>query len=262
MSRNSVVGSIPWVAPEAARGHVFTAKVDVWSCGCLVLEMLTGKLPWSQVGGASLFHIGNGNAPPIPPTLSDIAASFLEGAFELDPNKRPTASEARQHPFAAIDRTKIDFRKWAEEATTRYRALNPLETDFNNSNSTPGVSSPYSSLDSLMYDKGTSSNASSVPSVNMSTNELNSNSLGSTHSTTNDISYNLSKVAHTPSNHRLKNITKDYGSLSGLAEELGPDVDIDEYGTNEGSHEEIKVIIEVQHVKFDEQDFRDLSEMS
>ncbi|KAI8891927.1 kinase-like domain-containing protein, partial [Globomyces pollinis-pini] len=99
MSRNSVVGSIPWVAPEAARGHVFTAKVDVWSCGCLVLEMLTGKLPWSQVGGASLFHIGNGNAPPIPPTLSDIAASFLEGAFELDPNKRPTASEARQHPF-------------------------------------------------------------------------------------------------------------------------------------------------------------------
>ncbi|KAI8894703.1 kinase-like domain-containing protein [Globomyces pollinis-pini] len=121
MTRNSEVGTIAWASPESARGHEFTAKVDIWSCGCLVLEMLTGKLPWSQVGGANLFHIGNGHAPPIPPSLSDSAASFLELVFSLDPNTRPTAYEARQHPFANIDRNTINFQEWVQQAEIRYQ---------------------------------------------------------------------------------------------------------------------------------------------
>jgi serine/threonine protein kinase len=41
----------PKMAPEVARGKGYSAKVDIWSLGCLVLEMLTGHYPWFKVPG-------------------------------------------------------------------------------------------------------------------------------------------------------------------------------------------------------------------
>ncbi|KAI8800246.1 kinase-like domain-containing protein, partial [Cladochytrium replicatum] len=99
MTRMSMQGSIYWMAPEVARGKGYSAKVDIWSLGCLVLEMLTGNHPWHKVRGNIIYALGTGNKPPVPDTLGPIARDFLALCFTIDPEKRPTATDLISHPF-------------------------------------------------------------------------------------------------------------------------------------------------------------------
>ena len=43
-----ISGTANWMAPEVIRQEGYGLSADIWSFGCTVLEMLTGKLPWSQ----------------------------------------------------------------------------------------------------------------------------------------------------------------------------------------------------------------------
>lgn len=50
-------GNIFWMPPEAISTHKnYSVKIDIWSLGCVVLEMWTGQRPWSeqQVGVVQL----------------------------------------------------------------------------------------------------------------------------------------------------------------------------------------------------------------
>ncbi|XP_034923491.1 mitogen-activated protein kinase kinase kinase NPK1 isoform X4 [Populus alba] len=98
----SMKGTPYWMAPEVIlqTGHSFSA--DIWSVGCTVIEMATGKPPWSQQYQevAALFHIGTTKShPPIPEHLSIEAKDFLLKCLQEVPNLRPAASELLQHPF-------------------------------------------------------------------------------------------------------------------------------------------------------------------
>ncbi|KAJ4969234.1 hypothetical protein NE237_015935 [Protea cynaroides] len=98
----SMKGTPYWMAPEVIlqTGHSFSA--DIWSVGCTVIEMATGKPPWSQQYPevAALFHIGTTKShPPIPEHLSVEAKDFLLKCLQKEPNFRSTASELLEHPF-------------------------------------------------------------------------------------------------------------------------------------------------------------------
>ena len=109
---NSMQGSVFWMAPEVVRseGQGYSAKVDIWSLGCVVLEMFAGRRPWSKeetIG--AIYKLGSLNqAPPIPDDVSDSvspeAVAFMSECFEIDPGERPTAETLlRQHPFCKVD---------------------------------------------------------------------------------------------------------------------------------------------------------------
>ncbi|XP_022965613.1 mitogen-activated protein kinase kinase kinase NPK1-like isoform X1 [Cucurbita maxima] len=98
----SMKGTPYWMAPEVIlqTGHSFSA--DIWSVGCTVIEMATGKPPWSQQYQevAVLFHIGTTKShPPIPEQLSVEAKDFLLKCLQKEPNLRLAASELLKHPF-------------------------------------------------------------------------------------------------------------------------------------------------------------------
>lgn len=116
MTRMSMQGSINWMAPEVARGKGYSAKVDIWSLVCLTLEMLTGHIPWHKVRGNIIYLLGTGNTPPVAEWLSNLAKSFLEQGFILDPEKRPTATMLLDHEFSMIDPLTVDFYTWSQEA--------------------------------------------------------------------------------------------------------------------------------------------------
>ncbi|RZC52367.1 hypothetical protein C5167_020787 [Papaver somniferum] len=98
----SMKGTPYWMAPEVIlqTGHSFSA--DIWSFGCTMIEMATGKPPWSQQFQevAALFHIGTTKShPPIPEHLSVEAKDFLLKCLQKEPYLRSSASELLQHPF-------------------------------------------------------------------------------------------------------------------------------------------------------------------
>ncbi|GFY91952.1 NPK1-related protein kinase 3 [Actinidia rufa] len=98
----SMKGTPYWMAPEVIlqTGHSFSA--DIWSVGCTVIEMATGKPPWSQQYQevAALFYIGTTKShPPIPEHLSHEAKDFLLKCLQKEPELRPAACELLQHLF-------------------------------------------------------------------------------------------------------------------------------------------------------------------
>lgn len=88
---NSMQGSVFWMAPEVVRsqGQGYSAKVDIWSLGCVVLEMFAGRRPWSKeetVG--AIYKLGSLNeAPPIPDdvalSISPVAVAFMADCFTM-----------------------------------------------------------------------------------------------------------------------------------------------------------------------------------
>ena len=109
---NSMQGSVFWMAPEVIRslGQGYSAKVDIWSLGCVVLEMFAGRRPWSKEEAiGAIYKLGSLNqAPPIPDDVSDEispeAVAFMLDCFTIDPSDRPTAETLlMQHPFCRVD---------------------------------------------------------------------------------------------------------------------------------------------------------------
>lgn len=100
-TRTSLQGSVFWMAPEVVRQSGQSLKSDIWSVGCLIVEMFTGSRPFpSMTTLQTLFAVGSNNeAPSIPDSASDEAKGFLAKTFEIDHNKRPGADELLKERF-------------------------------------------------------------------------------------------------------------------------------------------------------------------
>ncbi|KAJ3695932.1 hypothetical protein LUZ60_001309 [Juncus effusus] len=96
----SCKGSVYWMAPEVAKSRPYGPSADIWSLGCTVLEMLTGKLPYPDTEWMpALFKIGRGERPPIPATLSEDARDFIDKCLQVNAGNRPSAVDLLKHPF-------------------------------------------------------------------------------------------------------------------------------------------------------------------
>ncbi|KAF8023762.1 hypothetical protein BT93_F1069 [Corymbia citriodora subsp. variegata] len=76
--------------------------VDIWSLGCTIIEMLTGKPPWSEYERAAAMFKVIRSAPPIPETLSAEGKDFLQCCFCRQPAERPSAAMLLEHAFLQI----------------------------------------------------------------------------------------------------------------------------------------------------------------
>ncbi|XP_074305203.1 mitogen-activated protein kinase kinase kinase 5 isoform X2 [Silene latifolia] len=102
----SMKGSPYWMAPELMQSvlqkdnrSVLALAVDIWSLGCTVIEMLTGKPPWSEYEGAAAMFKVLKESPAIPETLSSEGKDFLNCCFRRNPADRPSASKLLEHSF-------------------------------------------------------------------------------------------------------------------------------------------------------------------
>ncbi|GJM93447.1 hypothetical protein PR202_ga10005 [Eleusine coracana subsp. coracana] len=103
-STRPIGGTPAFMAPEVARGEEQGPAADVWALGCTVVEMATGRAPWSDVDDvlAAIHRIGfTGATPDVPAWLSEEAKDFLDGCFSRRPCDRATAAQLVAHPFLA-----------------------------------------------------------------------------------------------------------------------------------------------------------------
>lgn len=98
----SVCGTPVFMAPEVARGEEQGFAADVWALGCTIIEMATGRPPWTDVSDpvSAVYRIGfSGEAPDIPGWVSEEAKDFLGKCLVRDPVKRWSVDELLRHPF-------------------------------------------------------------------------------------------------------------------------------------------------------------------
>uniref|UniRef100_A0ACD5VG67 Uncharacterized protein n=1 Tax=Avena sativa TaxID=4498 RepID=A0ACD5VG67_AVESA len=104
-SDRPIGGTPAFMAPEVARGEEQGPAADVWALGCTVVEMATGRAPWSDTDGgilAAMHRIGYTDAvPEVPAWLSAEAKHFLAMCFARDARDRCTAAQLLEHPFLA-----------------------------------------------------------------------------------------------------------------------------------------------------------------
>ncbi|XP_012885695.1 PREDICTED: serine/threonine-protein kinase ULK4 [Dipodomys ordii] len=101
-----VKGSLVYTAPEIVRGTDCTRASDLWSVGCLLYEMFSGKPPFSSESPSELIEkiLYEDPLPPIPkdsslPKASSDFIHLLDGLLQKDPQKRLTWAGLLQHPF-------------------------------------------------------------------------------------------------------------------------------------------------------------------
>ncbi|XP_069625623.1 mitogen-activated protein kinase kinase kinase 4 isoform X2 [Ranitomeya imitator] len=104
---NSTLGTAAYMAPEVitrAKGEGHGRAADIWSLGCVLIEMVTGKRPWHEFehNFQIMYKVGMGHKPPIPDRLSPEGKDFLSHCMESDPKKRWTASQLLDHPFVKV----------------------------------------------------------------------------------------------------------------------------------------------------------------
>lgn len=103
--QRSMTGTPMYMSPEVIKGENpgRAGAVDVWSLGCVILEMATGRRPWSNLDNewAIMYNIAQGNPPQLPSTdqLSEQGIDFLNKCFVRDPKKRASAVELLQHEW-------------------------------------------------------------------------------------------------------------------------------------------------------------------
>ena len=89
-----VVGTPYWMAPEIIKMEGVTAKCDIWSVGCVVIELLSGKPPYFELAPmAALFRIVQDDSPPLPSGISPVLKNFLDACFKKSPDMRKSAQE-------------------------------------------------------------------------------------------------------------------------------------------------------------------------
>lgn len=103
LHRPSLQGSVYWMAPEVVRQTAHTKKADIWSLGCLVVEMFIGAHPFPDCSQLqAIFAIGSNQArPPAPEDASKDAVEFLDMTFQVDYQQRPSADELLKCQFLA-----------------------------------------------------------------------------------------------------------------------------------------------------------------
>lgn len=111
----SMTGTPMYMSPEVIKGENpgRAGAVDVWSLGCVILEMATGRRPWASHDNewAIMYNIAQGNPPQLPSTdqLSLQGIDFLEKCFIRDPRKRASAAELLQQEWIMNIRNQVSI---------------------------------------------------------------------------------------------------------------------------------------------------------
>ncbi|KAG6483927.1 uncharacterized protein LOC122016138 [Zingiber officinale] len=102
IKRNTLVsggvrGTLPWMAPELLNGssNKVSEKVDVFSFGIVMWEILTGEEPYANMHYGAIIGgiVNNTLRPPVPATCDPEWRKLMEQCWSPDPAQRPSFTQ-------------------------------------------------------------------------------------------------------------------------------------------------------------------------
>ena len=120
-----VVGTAQYLSPEQARGESVDMRSDLYSAGCVLYEMLTGRPPFTGDSAVAIAyqHVSEVATPPssVVPGLPKMWDSICAKAMAKD----------RQNRYATASEFKNDLLTFMNGGVPMAAAFNPL-TDLTN----------------------------------------------------------------------------------------------------------------------------------
>eukprot|EP01129_Flabellula_baltica_P016315 TRINITY_DN8630_c0_g1_i1.p1 TRINITY_DN8630_c0_g1~~TRINITY_DN8630_c0_g1_i1.p1 ORF type:complete len:419 (-),score=72.72 TRINITY_DN8630_c0_g1_i1:53-1309(-) len=116
-------GTPYWIAPEMILGKAYGPKVDIFSLGIIILELIFHKVPLrGSINAMCLAALGRTlkEIPPLPSEIED----FVSHCLEPKPKKRFSAEQLLEHPFITEN---IDY---DHESLRRKLSLNSSISNF------------------------------------------------------------------------------------------------------------------------------------
>lgn len=131
------MGSPYWLAPEIIELSAPTSACDIWSVGCIIIELLTGKPPYFELTTmAALFRIVSDDYPPLPEGISQALRDFLLNCFQKEPVMRSSATKLLEHPWLTNSSSNT---KKLEEQKTRLGAKSSSSVDVTTAPATSSI---------------------------------------------------------------------------------------------------------------------------
>ncbi|XP_038987648.1 uncharacterized protein LOC103716843 [Phoenix dactylifera] len=117
IKRNTLVsggvrGTLPWMAPELLNGrsNKVSEKVDVFSFGIVMWEILTGEEPYANMHYGAIIGgiVNNTLRPPVPVTCDSEWRRLMEQCWAPDPFQRPSFTQiaSRLRAMSVASQTK------------------------------------------------------------------------------------------------------------------------------------------------------------
>jgi serine/threonine-protein kinase len=130
-STSSVIGTAQYLSPEQGRGEQVDARSDLYSAGCLLFELLTGRAPFVGDSPVSVVyqHVREEPIPPsqIDPEISPAIDAVVLKALRKDRDERyQTAAEMRDDLLRAREGRPVQAA--ALEATQALRTFLPYRS--------------------------------------------------------------------------------------------------------------------------------------
>ncbi|KAF9977584.1 hypothetical protein BGZ73_005567 [Actinomortierella ambigua] len=124
----AVAGTPNWMAPEVIELKGASPASDIWSLGCTIIEMLTGRPPYADLlAMTTLFRIVEDDRPPLPNNISADLLDFLCQCFQKDPTLRPSASMLSRHRWIVRNFSGRELKPMDSLPYIKRKSLEPRE---------------------------------------------------------------------------------------------------------------------------------------
>jgi len=125
---SSTVGTLAYMSPEQIKGEETDARMDIFSFGVVLYEMLAGRLPFrEEYDSALMYSILNTEPEPVTNYRSDLSSGFsflLDKALEKEPDER---YQSISETLVDLRRLKRDTSKVSRRIVTEITQVEPME---------------------------------------------------------------------------------------------------------------------------------------
>lgn len=123
--RQSFVGTAQYVSPEMLNGSSSPPAVDIWAWGCILYQMITGKLPFNSTHDLTLFKKITRDPPDyrFPEDMDADGRSLISKILVHEPDARLGVSQFNQMPPGTGKYTSIRDHAFFDQLSGRWDTL-------------------------------------------------------------------------------------------------------------------------------------------